>query len=98
VVLGNGGSYQKQYVNKNLDDDSTDPDGYDKDKDLYNNIEVEARDKNGEVILLQDKNGKNPDETGYVRTPKMVKKYFKNKHFFIDPFALTIAQWCYVHG
>jgi hypothetical protein len=26
------------------------------------------------------------------------KKYFKNKHFFIDPFQLTIAQWCYAHG
>lgn len=25
-------------------------------------------------------------------------KYRKNKHLFIDPFALTIAQWCYVHG
>lgn len=23
-------------------------------------------------------------------------KYFKNKHFFLDPFALTIAQWCYI--
>lgn len=26
----------------------------------------------------------------------MMKKYFKNRHFFIDPFELTIAQWCYV--
>ena len=26
----------------------------------------------------------------------MMKKYFKNKHFFIDPFELTISQWCYV--
>ena len=25
-------------------------------------------------------------------------KYFKNKHFFLDPFALTIAQWCYIYG
>lgn len=24
------------------------------------------------------------------------KKYKKNKHFYIDPFELTIAQWCYV--
>ena len=21
-----------------------------------------------------------------------------NRHFFLDPFELTIAQWCYVHG
>lgn len=27
-----------------------------------------------------------------------IKKYFKNKYFFIDPLELTIAQWCYVHG
>lgn len=27
---------------------------------------------------------------------KTTKKYFKNKHFFMDPFELTIAQWCYV--
>ena len=25
-------------------------------------------------------------------------KYFRNKHLFMDPFALTIAQWCYAHG
>lgn len=30
--------------------------------------------------------------------PTKKKKYKKNKHFFIDPFELTIAQWCYVHG
>lgn len=26
------------------------------------------------------------------------KKYHKNKYFYIDPFELTIAQWCYVKG
>ena len=26
------------------------------------------------------------------------KKFKKNRHFFIDPFELTIAQWCHVHG
>ena len=26
------------------------------------------------------------------------KKYMRNKHFFIAPFELTIAQWCYVNG
>ena len=24
-------------------------------------------------------------------------KYQRNKHFFIDPFELTIAQWCHIH-
>ena len=27
-----------------------------------------------------------------------MKKYFRNKQFFLDPFALTIAQWCYIKG
>ena len=25
------------------------------------------------------------------------KKYYRSKHFFIDPFELTIAQWCHIH-
>lgn len=25
------------------------------------------------------------------------KKYKRNRYFFMDPFELTIAQWCYVH-
>ena len=28
---------------------------------------------------------------------KLEKKYQRNKHFFIDPFELTIAQWCHIH-
>jgi hypothetical protein len=24
------------------------------------------------------------------------KKYYRNRHFYIAPFELTIAQWCYV--
>ena len=27
-----------------------------------------------------------------------LKKYTRNKHLFVDPFQLTIAQWCYVKG
>jgi hypothetical protein len=27
---------------------------------------------------------------------KRVMRYWRNKHFFIDPFELTIAQWCYL--
>ena len=26
------------------------------------------------------------------------RRYKKNKFFFIDPFELTIAQWCHAHG
>ena len=63
--MGNGGSYQKRYVNNDLNGDEH-PLDYDVSTDLYS--------------LTND--GK--------------KKYSKNKHFFMDPFALTIAQWCYV--
>ena len=58
------------------------PDDYQIDKDLFQ-IEVEQRDGDGNV---EQRDG----------VPVMAKKYFKNKHFFIDPFELTIAQWCYV--
>ncbi len=39
---------------------------------------------------------KREPKTGKKIDGKYDAKYFKNKHFFIDPFALTIAQWCYV--
>ena len=29
---------------------------------------------------------------------ELEKKYQRSKHFFIDPFELTIAQWCHIHG
>ena len=25
------------------------------------------------------------------------KKYSQNRHFFMDPFQLTVAQWCHAH-
>ena len=28
---------------------------------------------------------------------ELEKKYQRSKHFFIDPFELTIAQWCHIH-
>lgn len=28
--------------------------------------------------------------------PEGKRKYRKNRHFFMDPYELTIAQWCYV--
>jgi formylglycine-generating enzyme required for sulfatase activity len=44
------------------------------------------------LIDTQDHGGNNPGDSDY----EVTKKYFKNKYFFIDPFELTIAQWCYV--
>lgn len=38
------------------------------------------------------------DGQGKVISTKDVMKYMRNKHFFIDPFQLTISQWCYIHG
>ena len=38
-----------------------------------------------------------PEDDRAIPDDKKRKKYRKNKHFFIDPFQLTIAQWCYVH-
>lgn len=35
VTLGNGGSYQKRYANKDLKDDGQQPDGYVQGNDLY---------------------------------------------------------------
>ncbi len=80
-MLGNGGSYQKSRVDVDLKGEQF-PDDYQIDKDLFQ-IEVEQRDGDGNV---EQRDG----------VPVMAKKYFKNKHFFIDPFELTIAQWCYV--
>jgi hypothetical protein len=38
------------------------------------------------------------DLTGRTVVPEKAGwKYVRNKHFFIAPFELTIAQWCYVH-
>ena len=38
------------------------------------------------------------NDSFYEITKEGKQKYWKNKYFFIDPFELTIAQWCYVHG
>lgn len=83
VTLGNGGSYQKRYPNRDLKekDHSVLPD------DLY--------DANLEQDDPRRVPKRNP-QTGEVVEDKYETKYFKNKHFFMDPFALTIAQWCYV--
>jgi hypothetical protein len=79
VTLGNGGSYQKRYVNYKED---LPPDGYAASNDLY-----------AQKTTMRDKDGK-PIKDG--ESDKQTEKYTKNKHFFLDPFALTIAQWCYV--
>lgn len=90
VTLGNGGSYQKRYANNNLKNTDEYPDGYVQENDLYY--------ANTETSTPSDKRqvGKRDQKTGELIEGKYEPKYFKNKHFFMDPFALTIAQWCYV--
>lgn len=73
VKLGNGGSYQKRFVDVTRDQFDAMPDEQ-KENDFYH-------------IQRQLEDGKYEGD-----------KYFKNRHFFIDPFELTIAQWCHVHG
>ena len=83
VTLGNGGSYQKKYPNRDLKE----KDHVILDDDLY------------DVDLKKDDPRRVPKRNakpGTVIDGKYETKYFKNKHFFLDPFALTIAQWCYV--
>ena len=93
VLLGNGGSYQKKRVDikesKYGDDSSI------TNTDIY---QVTAP-----VLLPYTPDSSNPDvyfvpgESGYRKTTSGTEDYrwFRNKHFFIDPFQLTIAQWCY---
>lgn len=78
----------------------------DKNKILYSDsdaIVVGAVDDHATVTL---RNGggcqKNDDFYNIPEDPNDTtgknKKYYMNKHLFIDPFALTIAQWCYIKG
>lgn len=90
VKLGNGGSYQKKHPEvdlSNKDHNVLDDDLYDFD---LNNDDDKRRvpKRNPQTGVMVTKDGK----------PIYESKYFKNKHFFLDPFALTIAQWCYVYG
>ena len=84
VTLGNGGSYQK----KRADIDLKEKDAPLEPDDLYN-CDLEDDDDPRRVQR------RNPT-TGQKVQDKYEPKYFKNKHFFIDPFALTISQWCYI--
>jgi len=90
ITLGNGGSCQKKYVNNDLNGDEH-PDGYAQENDLYYaNTETSTPSDARQIVK------RNP-ETGDIVDPEAyAAKYFKNKHFFLDPFTLTIAQWCYV--
>lgn len=88
VKLGNGGSYQKKHPEVDLTINNRhilDDDLYD--FDLNNDDDKRRLQKrNPQTGVIVTKDGK----------PIYESKYFKNKHFFLDPFALTIAQWCYV--
>ena len=92
VKIGNGGTFQKKRVDFDLNEYDKLPDGDKPSIDVYNpnedfyNIEVNRRDKDGKLMY----------EEG--TRLKKTRKYFKNRHFFIDPFELTIAQWCHIHG
>lgn len=84
VTLGNGGSYQKNHPARDLNN---------KDREQVQNDIYEAD-------LTTDNPRRVPrrhPETGVLIPDKYEAKYFKNKHFFMDPFELTIAQWCYIH-
>lgn len=59
---------------------------------------MDQRDRDGKYVMIRDGNGKIWGQPGYIETHKQTEKYFKNRHFFIDPFELTIAQWCYAKG
>ena len=86
VTLGVSGETQRKYCDVVLDKYAEEhPEG--KEDDFY---WIPGTEK------IKDKNGKTPEDPDYILT--LQKKYFKNKHFFIDPFELTIAQWCYAHG
>lgn len=92
VTLGNGGSYQKRYANNDLKNTDEFPDGYESGNDLYYANTDPSADADPRRVV------KRKPQTGEQVEGKYDAKYFKNKHFFMDPFALTIAQWCYVYG
>ena len=39
-----------------------------------------------------------PKRDSHGNPDPVKKKYRRNKHFYIDPLELTIAQWCHAHG
>lgn len=89
IKLMNGGSYQKNEPFYGID---TTKDGK---IDVYT----------GDTVPLKDNvwlpNGFNSEPIKKMRsTTEEYKqpKYFRNKHLFVDPFAMTIAQWCFAHG
>ena len=97
VTLGNGGSFQKRRADIDLNeyDKGSSIDGYEENEDFYN-INVGRRNYEGKFVDADGRTQDNPSFDG--NNLKTVRKYVKNRHFFIDPFELTIAQWCHVHG
>lgn len=84
--------YKKDYYNKITDENSIrykDLDSIvDQSPDSYANVQLTnggSYQKNSSFYDIESSNGG-------------MKKYFINKYFFIDPFELTIAQWCYAHN
>ena len=85
--------YKKDYYNKITDENSIrykDLDSIiDQSPDSYANVQLTnggSYQKNSSFYDIESSNGGG------------MKKYFINKYFFIDPFELTIAQWCYAHN
>ena len=85
VTLGNGGSYQRKRADLDLNSEDT-PLVSD---DMYN-YDKEHPESDPRAVQ------KRRPDTGVLIDDKYESKYYKNKHFFMDPFALTIAQWCYI--
>ena len=87
ITLGNGGSYQRKRADLNLKDKETPLAG----DDMYN-YNKEAPDPSSDLRVIKRRD----PELGKLVPDKFESRYFKNKHLFMDPFALTISQWCYI--
>lgn len=93
ITLTNGGAYQRNGERGNKKTDITGPGFYGLrwGNDSTNNSLPAAITKTNADL----KTNINPDTyESLIRD----ERYFKNKYLFIDPFELTIAQWCYAHG
>lgn len=90
VKLTNGGAYQK---NGHPVSDSN-KDGED---GLYKEITWTDNSIWDKLDIYKDVDERQKKFDAYKSRIKGKPKYYKNHHLFIDPFELTIAQWCYAH-